>query len=97
MLKVRKVKVGSLAKIMGVLYGFFGLIMGMFFALIKVLGIEGSPETAQFEAMGLLAIIILPVLYALIGAFSGLLTALFFNLAARLVGPLELEIQEKDN
>jgi hypothetical protein len=97
MLQLKIVNVGiiSLAKILGVLYGLFGLIVGFFIALSSLLGIQAGGEMGQAQAMGPAAIIILPVIYALIGAISGLISAFFFNLAAKWMGPLEVNVAEK--
>ena len=92
MQRIRKIGIISLAKIMAVIYGLFGVLMGLFVVISKILGIEATGEGAQLQAAGYAAIIIFPLLYALIGAVSGLVSGYFFNLAVNWVGPLELKI-----
>jgi len=89
-MKITGIKVGSLVKILTVVYTAFGLIMGTVLAVMKAMGAEASPETQQ---MGYVAILLFPVLYAAIGALSGLIIAFFFNLATLWVGPLEVDTE----
>ncbi|HLF17931.1 MAG TPA: hypothetical protein VI749_03440 [Candidatus Omnitrophota bacterium] len=95
LVQIKRLGIVSLAKIMAVLYGLFGLLMGLFVSLMKALGIEATGEAAQLQSVGFAAIIIFPIVYALIGAVSGLLTAFFFNLVVGWTGGLEMEILEK--
>jgi hypothetical protein len=43
--------------------------------------------------MGLAAVVLLPILYGVFGFIGGVISAFFFNLAAKYVGGLELEVQ----
>jgi len=97
MLKLRLMNVNmiSLAKIIAIVYGLFGLIMGCFVAVSKMLGIQATGEMAQLQNFGVGAIVILPVIYCIIGAISGLVSAFFFNTAIKWVGPLELNVAER--
>ena len=95
LIQIKRLGVVSLAKIMAILYGLFGLLMGLFVSLMKAFGIEAAGEAAQLQQVGFAAVIIFPVLYALIGAVSGLFTAFFFNLVVGWTGGLECEILEK--
>jgi hypothetical protein len=97
---VRRVGVVSLAKVLGVLYGAIGLILGLIFSLLSVMGLafgaafneSGGPEAVIGAFFGIGAIILLPLFYGGIGFISGLLTAALYNLTARLVGGLEIEV-----
>jgi hypothetical protein len=92
MQRIKEVGIVSLAKIMGVIYAIFGLLMGLFIVVAKAVGIEASGEMGQLQAVGNFAVVIFPIIYGLIGALSGLATGFFFNLAVMWVGPLEVRI-----
>jgi len=97
-LTLKKLGVLSLGKVMGCIYGLFGLIFGAIFSLVSVVGgvgmmasQQGGDETwAMFFGVG--AIIILPLLYGVLGFLSGLLTALIYNVCAGFMGGLEVEV-----
>lgn len=96
-LSVRKVGVFSLAKIMGAIYGLFGLIFGAIMSLVSLIGglgvlAEGGEDGALAIFFGIGAIIVLPILYGVMGVLLGLLTGLIFNLVSGITGGLELEV-----
>jgi hypothetical protein len=41
------------------------------------------------------AVIFLPIFYGIIGFVGGLISALLYNLIARLVGGIELEVEQR--
>ena len=96
---IRRIGVLSLAKIMGVLYGGIGLVIGICFALFSVLGggaammggQEGAAAGGLMMGMGLGFAIAAPIFYGILGFVGGLLTGWLFNLAAGFVGGLEVE------
>ena len=99
---IKRIGALSLAKLMTVLYGGIGLLVGGLFALFSLLGggammASGQEGAGMGSAMmmgfGLGAVIIFPICYALLGFFAGLLSAWLFNLASRFVGGLELEVE----
>lgn len=100
-LTIRRLGVLSLGKIMGALYALFGLIIGGLFSLFAMLGMaagmagaNGSGEDAVFSLLfGAGAVIILPIFYGVLGFLGGLLTALLFNLVARIAGGLIMEVE----
>lgn len=97
---VKRIGVLSLGKVMGAIYGGMGLLFGLIFSFVSLLGLAfgaALQDTGGFESMfGLLfgvgAVVLLPVFYGLMGFLAGLLTAALYNLAARFVGGLELEL-----
>jgi hypothetical protein len=97
---IRRVGVFSLAKLMGVLYGGIGLVVGLLFAAFSLLGggammasgqDSGGPGGAMMMGMGLGFAIAAPIFYGILGFLGGLLTGWLFNLAAGFVGGLEIE------
>jgi len=100
MTTVRSIRVLSLGKVMGTIYAGMGLLFGLIFSFVSLLGVAfgaALQEGTGFESMfGLLfgvgAVILLPIFYGLMGFLGGLLMAALYNLAARVVGGLELEL-----
>jgi hypothetical protein len=100
---IRKIGVMSLAKLMAVMYAGIGLVLGVLYALFAVIGggammAMGGEEGAalgggMMMGMGLAAVVIAPILYGIGGFIAGLISAFFFNLAAKYTGGLELEVQ----
>jgi hypothetical protein len=97
---LKEVGVGSVAKLMGVLYAAIGVVLGLIVACISLLGgmagVAGSEAANAMPfagAFGLAAVVGLPVLYGLLGAIGGAIGAALFNLAARLVGGIELRLE----
>lgn len=100
---IRKIGVLSLGKLMAVMYAGIGLLFGVLYALFAVVGggammAMGGEENAalgggMMMGMGLAAVIVLPILYGVLGFIGGIISAFFFNLAAKYAGGLELEVQ----
>ena len=96
---VREIGVLSLGKVAGVIYACLGLIVGVIVALVSLLGGFAGMAREGGAAAGFLAIIlgagavfILPVFYGVLGALIGMLVAVIYNVAARVVGGLEITI-----
>jgi hypothetical protein len=101
-MRIRRVDPISAAKVGGVLYAALGLVIGACVSLV-VMGIGGvaamsdeGSNAAPFVGMlfGAGSIVILPIFYGVIGAIGMLLTALLYNLAAKVVGGIEIEVQQ---
>lgn len=97
---IRRVGPLSLAKVAGALYGAIGLIAGAVFALLALVGVGIGAAAGGDEAMGPLfgvlfgvgAIVVLPVFYGAIGFLGGLIGAVLYNLLARTVGGVEIDV-----
>lgn len=94
MVVVKSIGAVSAMKIQGILAAFFGLIIGAFLSLFAVLGMaSGSSELGALSALvGVGAIIIVPIFYGICGAIGGLIIALVYNVCAKVVGGLEVEM-----
>ena len=97
---ITRIGVLSLGKLLGLVYAAIGLLFGIVYALFAVIGGgammalgggDGALGGGMMMGMGIAAVFVLPIVYGLIGFISGLLAALFFNLAAKYTGGLELE------
>jgi hypothetical protein len=96
---IRKVGIGSVVKVFGVLYGLLGFVFGAFFAMFALVGL-GAASASNEDVPGWLgslfgigAIVILPIVYGIMGAIGGVLMAALYNLVASITGGLEIEVQ----
>jgi hypothetical protein len=96
---IRRIGVGAAAKVFGTLYALWGFIFGVIVALIALAGAglsaaSDDPLPAWLGTMfGMGAVVILPVIYGLMGAIFGALTAVFYNLVAGIAGGLSFEVE----
>lgn len=100
---IRKIGVMSLGKLMAVMYAGIGLLIGVLYALFAVIGggammAMGGEQNAALGGgmmigMGLAAVVVAPIVYGIFGFIGGVISAFFFNLAAKYAGGLELEVQ----
>jgi Transmembrane domain of unknown function (DUF3566) len=96
---VKRVEPLSAMRVAGILYAALGLVVGAMFSLIFATmgsfpmkdGQTALPFPLRILFSGL-AVVIFPVLYGVIGALmAGLMTALY-NLVAKWVGGIEVEV-----
>ena len=99
-MELKRVGVGSAAKVAGTLYAVMGLLFGCGIAAAGALGGSLFPAEAAGKAgpvfgllMGMGAIFVLPILYGLMGILSGAIGAALYNLIAGLIGGIELELE----
>lgn len=106
---VKRIGVWSLAKIAGLVYGGMGLIFAGIIGLLSLLQLAGGVMgfhiyDVGFQCAGVMgsllgrlpvpgAVLLAPPLYALMGLVGGALAALIYNLVARLVGGLQVELE----
>ena len=77
--------------VLGVLYGFLGLLFTPFILLMAAFGCK----TGAFAAVGgVFLAILFPVLYAVMGFICGVISAALYNLIAKWTGGLEFEVRD---
>ena len=88
--RIRRLGIGQMAKVMGVLYFLIGIIfaaiMGLFGSMMPS---AGEDSVAIFGGVMLIA---LPILYGFFGFLAGALIAWLYNIVAGFTGGLELEL-----
>jgi hypothetical protein len=96
---IKSVKVLSVAKIMGAVYAAIGLL---FLPFVLLMSLAGSLVPHQ-EGQGNLGPIIslffglfAPVIYGVMGFILGALSAFLYNLFAKWVGGIEVQVQAVD-
>jgi hypothetical protein len=98
-------RIGSVAKVFAAVHAGMGLIFGLCFAAVSMLG--SGPATALGDGfrmpslMGALfgvgAVISLPILYGAFGLIGGAITAALYNMVARVVGGIQIETRIIDS
>jgi len=97
MMTITRVGPLSAAKVAGLLYVVIGLVAGAFVSLFAMAGAaigagSGNGDGATFGALfGVGAIILLPIFYGFFGFVGTLIMAALFNLAAGMVGGIEVD------
>jgi hypothetical protein len=98
MQSVARIGVLSLAKMLAVTYAFLGLFFGGVLSLFAVMGAavgsaaggDGGGIAAMLFGVG--AVIVLPIVYGCLGFVGGLIMAPLYNLVAKVVGGIEVEL-----
>jgi hypothetical protein len=88
---IKRIDPMSYAKVQGVLCALLGLIFGIGIALIGMMG--GSSGGGMLRGLGLLAIVVVPILYGLFGFLATVIAALLYNMAAGWVGGIKLDVE----
>ena len=86
---VKRIDPASAAKICGVIYAAIGFIIGILVALVSSTGLGGMLG----GGFGMAAIIVLPILYGFGAAVVAFVGALIYNVAARKVGGVQLDVE----
>lgn len=92
---IKRVGPLSCARLSGLLYAVFGLILGAIISLVAVAGGFASDDhAAAFGGfIGVAAVLVLPICYGLLGFVATLIAAWLYNVAAGVVGGIEVDIQ----
>jgi hypothetical protein len=93
---IKRIGPVSCARISGLLYAVMGLILGAIISSIALAGGFGSDNdgSAAFGGfMGVAAVVVLPICYGLLGFVATLIAAWIYNVAADVVGGVEVDIQ----
>lgn len=98
---VTRIRPLSLARVTTAVYGAIGLVIGVIIAGISLVGAamglasQAGSEPWVGAIFGIGAIVAAPIFYGLLGFLGGLFTALVYNLAARAIGGVEFEVQDR--
>ena len=96
---LKRVGVLSAAKIVGVSYAALGVLIGLcfsvIFSLLPMAAPGGQTELPSCLApmFGIGAVLFMPIVYGLMGFVGGALGAVAYNVFARVVGGLELQLE----
>lgn len=102
---IKRLGVFSVAKIYSVVMAGLGLVVGIPLGLIMIIlggaimssaGREATMGGGSFVGIGIFYMIGLPIVYGVIGFIFGAVGALIYNVAAGVLGGVEMELEEKD-
>jgi ABC-type transport system involved in multi-copper enzyme maturation permease subunit len=94
MYSLRSVDVWSCAKIMGAIYGCLGLIFLPFLLWGGIGSLLFGRDSASFPGVAMLFLAILaPIFYGVMGFVMGAFTAWVYNLVAKRIGGIRLELK----
>ena len=94
MVRLRSVGVLSCAKIYGIIHMTLGILFGVFFVVIGIVGLAAAPGQQKLGMIGILIIAALsPFIYGALGFVIGAMVALLYNWIASAVGGIEMELQ----
>jgi hypothetical protein len=94
MRQVRRFDPQSVMKILAIIYGLLGGVEGVVISLAALLGLAARSGSNRFALFGVFAIVLVPILFAVIGAISGGLGAVIYNVAAKWVGGIHVEVSD---
>jgi hypothetical protein len=99
MRKIKRFNPLSVMRMAAICYAALGLFEGIFVAaLFSLAGFAGRDSSSSLPPFlvpffGVASIIVFPILFAVIGAIGGALGAVIYNVAARVVGGIEVEVE----
>jgi len=96
--RLKKIAPLQLGKMLAVIYGLLSLIFVPFFMLFAAIAsmapkIEGGPPIPAMLGMGFGLMLLAPLLYSFMGFVSGLIGALIYNIVAKWIGGIEIEVE----
>jgi hypothetical protein len=91
---LKRIGPGSAFMVGLVSYGLVGLVAGIFCSLFVLMGASFAPHPhiPFISRMGVLAVVVCPIVWGILGGISAVISVLIYNLAASWVGGLEVEI-----
>ena len=92
---LKRIGLGSAFKVGLVSYGLVGLVAGIFCSVFALAGASSLGPHAHMPfvgATGLLAVIVCPIVWGILGGIGAAISVLIYNLVASWVGGLEVEI-----
>lgn len=98
MSEIEHIGVLSAAKLIAIIYAVIGLIVGLLFSLTAVTGFALAGEDGGAAALlfGVGAVIVMPIAYGVMGFILGAIATWVYNVAAGMVGGVELRLSIKE-
>lgn len=109
MMTIKKIDVLSLALMQAVMGALGGLIIGLFYGLVMGAimgplmssrgmgaggaGPNGMGGPAMGAGIGMAAVIIFPIMYAIFGFIGGALAAFIYNVVSGFLGGIKIEVE----
>ncbi len=93
---IKRVGPVSCAKIAAILYALIGIVIGIAVSLISMAGAFGSNLSSYSGLAAVVgggAIVAFPIFYAVLGFVGALIAAGLYNLAAGLLGGIQIDVE----
>lgn len=92
--RIKRISPLQLGKMMALVYGIIGLIFIPFLLFMTAVSSQlPSEQRTGIMAMGVGFAICAPIIYGLMGFIAGLIGACIYNLVAKFVGGIEVEVE----
>jgi hypothetical protein len=92
--RIKRIAPLQLGKMLAILYGIIGLLVIPVFLVMASVGSQlPEGQRGAFMAMGAGAAIFAPIIYAVMGFIIGVIGAFIYNLVAKWVGGIEVEVE----
>jgi hypothetical protein len=92
--RIKRIAPFQLGKMLALLYGIVGLLAIPFLLFMATMSAQLPPEQrGPLMAMGAGAALFAPILYAMVGFISGIIGAVIYNVVAKWVGGIEVEVE----
>ncbi len=92
--RIRRIAPLQLGKMLAILYGIMGLLFVPFFLIMSAVSTQLPPaQRVGMMAFGVGFAIAAPFLYAAMGFVFGALGALIYNVVAKWIGGIEVEVE----
>lgn len=98
---IRRFDVLSVMRLAGVIYGFLGIVLGVFFLIFAGLGLlVGRDQTdAPFAGplgfvLAIVLAVVFPVVYGIIGALGAGLMSVIYNIASKRFGGIRVDVDD---
>jgi len=95
--ELKKIKLLSLGKVAAVISFIIGILMAVLLVILRKIAINtplaNTGNLASLSQLNLRILLILPFYYALIGFIWGIVIALIYNLVAKYLGGVKLELK----
>ncbi len=97
---IKKINILSAGKIFALLSAITGLLLGITFAVMSILGysIDAGAESVLIDkTFGFLSIILFPLMYGFFGGISGCVLSFLYNCIASKVGGIDVEVDNRSD
>ena len=92
--RIKRISPIQLGKMLALLYGIIGLIAIPFFLFMATMSAQlPADQRGPLMAMGAGAALFAPILYAVVGFIAGIIGAVIYNVVAKWVGGIEVEVE----
>jgi len=92
--RIKRIAPLQLGKMLAILYGIMGLIFIPFFLLMSLASSQiPAQQRPALMAFGAGFVIFMPVMYAVMGFITGVIGAGAYNLVAKWIGGIEVDVE----